>query len=73
MSGRSSRSGSGSGMTVEPWGLVLLTVTLRKKALQVRQEKPSLCLIQEVSSPHTPHTWANFNSPAEILAEILET
>ena len=71
MSGRSSRSRSRCGLTVEPPEEVLVRVTLRKNALQVRQEKPSLCLIQEVSWPHTRHTWANLTSPAG--TEILET
>ena len=64
-------AGRGSGLTVDPSGLLLLTKTLRKNALQERQEKPSLCLIQEVSSPHTGHTWGNLHSPAG--PEIVET
>ena len=64
-------AGRRSGLTVDGPGLLLLRMTLRRNALQERQEKPALSLIQEVSCPHTRHRWANFNSLAG--PEILET
>ena len=64
-------AGGRSLLNVDPPGLLLPTKTFRKNALQERQEKPSLRLIQEVASPHTWHTWGNFNSPAG--PDILET